>query len=147
MQDKDVARLSDSQKTCLRLVGQGMSSKDIARHTGLSPATVDTYIKDAIALTGAGNRREAARIFSLNDPSQKLGPQSQQVADLASASNQSLKVPARWFAGLGLPPIGGSEHDLSPSQKTVLALRVAVIGAAVVLALMTAIAGVLDSFR
>src|SRR4051794_12030891 len=68
-----VSTLSESQKICLRRVGSGMSSKEIAIETGWAPQTVDTYIKAAMARLGASNRREAARLLAHAELSQKLG--------------------------------------------------------------------------
>jgi len=54
-------QLSESQRICLRLVGAGMSSKEIAIERGLTPRTVDQYITLAVQSLGASNRRDAAR--------------------------------------------------------------------------------------
>jgi DNA-binding CsgD family transcriptional regulator len=56
--------LTDSQRKCLRLVAQGASSKEIAFELNLSFHTVDVYINNAARLIGAGNRREAAKLFT-----------------------------------------------------------------------------------
>lgn len=69
--------LTDGQKACLRLVAQGMSSKEIARELQLTPLTVDTYVKAAIARLGVANRREAARRLHEQEISQKSGSPSQ----------------------------------------------------------------------
>lgn len=63
------ANLTEGQKTCLRLVGRGMSSKEIAQETGLAPQTVDTYVKAAMAKLGASNRRDAARLLGAAEAS------------------------------------------------------------------------------
>lgn len=57
-------QLSPRERDCLRLVGQARSSKEIAIELGLSPFTVDEYIKSAVAKIGAQNRREAARLLA-----------------------------------------------------------------------------------
>lgn len=62
----DIARfdhLSRRQQQCLRLVRDGMTTKEIAAAIGLSPSTVDSYIADAVKAVGASDRRAAARAF------------------------------------------------------------------------------------
>lgn len=56
-----VASLSDAERECLRLVYQHMTSKDIARHLGVSPHTVDMRLRQAIRKLEVTNRIEAAR--------------------------------------------------------------------------------------
>ena len=55
-----IARLTDGQRACLRLVYRHMSSKDIARGLGISPHTVDARLRAAIHLLGVATRTEAA---------------------------------------------------------------------------------------
>lgn len=55
------ARLSPRQLDCLRLVwSRRATSKEIAAELGISKSTVDKYIAEAIELTGARDRRQAA---------------------------------------------------------------------------------------
>lgn len=55
------AKLSPRQVECLRLVwSRRATSKEIAAELGLSKSTVDKYIAEAIELTGARDRRQAA---------------------------------------------------------------------------------------
>ena len=56
-----LARLTDKQRACLRLVYAHMSSKEIAPHLGVEPGTVDQYIKAAMRILGVSDRRAAAR--------------------------------------------------------------------------------------
>ena len=139
--------LPEGQKACLRLVAQGMSSKEIAKALDLTPQTVDTYLKASMSRLGASNRREAARIFLADEASQKLGSPSAAIADAepepdqGGAAGGSARL--NWVR---LPPVGGGFHDLSWSQKTYYALQVAVISTAVVIALALAIAGLFHTF-
>ena len=71
--DDPLAQLSQGQRDCLRLVGQYMSSKEIARELGISPHTVDQRLKRATFLLGLNSRTDAARLFS-SAQSQKLEP-------------------------------------------------------------------------
>lgn len=108
--------LSESQKTCLRLVGRGMVSKEIAIETGLSPQTVDTYIKIAINRLGASDRRDAARIRARWEASQDLGSPPGGVAVAAIATDQETAAGGRgWSDWLLPPPVGGRPNDLSPA--------------------------------
>lgn len=142
-----IDQLSERQKACLTYVGQGMSSKEIAKETGLSPRSVDTYLTDAMALLGATNRRDAARIFLSQSPSQELRSQSQRLA--ASAADR----PAGWRAGLSLLqtlllpiPVGGSVNDLNAAQKSLFALRIGITGVVLLLAIITVFVGLLTVF-
>lgn len=59
-----LARLTDKQRTCLRLVYAHMSSKEIALHLGIEPGTVDQYVKAAMRILGVGDRRAAAKLLA-----------------------------------------------------------------------------------
>ena len=58
------AALPESQRACLRLVARGHKTKEIARALGLTPNTVDTYLRAAIREMGAASRFDAARRFA-----------------------------------------------------------------------------------
>ena len=142
--------LPEGQKACLRLVAQGMSSKEIAKALDLTPHTVDTYLKASMARLGATNRRDAARMFVASEAeegSQNLGSPTQALADPAPGPDQGDAAggPAR-FSWFRLPPVGGGFHDLSWSQKTFHALQVAAISTAVVVAIALTIAGLFETF-
>ena len=53
--------LSERERLCLRLAGQGHTSADIARELGLSDGTVRNYLSEALHKLGASNRVQAAR--------------------------------------------------------------------------------------
>ncbi|WP_164096634.1 helix-turn-helix domain-containing protein, partial [Serratia marcescens] len=59
--------LTARERDCLRLVARGMSSKEIALALGLSPLTVDGYLKEAVRTLGVSSRREAARILAAHE--------------------------------------------------------------------------------
>lgn len=140
--------LTEGQKSCLRLVARGMTSKEIALVTGLTPQTVDTYIKSAMGRLGASSRREAARMLSRAEASQSLGSPSGAVATTALPMDQAIAADggglARW---LRPPPVGGRSNDLTAAERTFAILKVAAISAATVVALALLIAGVLQTFR
>ena len=54
--------LSERERVCLRLAGQGQTSPEIAAELGLSVGTVRNYLSEAIGKLGAGNRIEASRL-------------------------------------------------------------------------------------
>ena len=54
--------LTERERACLRLAGQGQTGPEIAATLGLSEGTVRNYLSEAIGKLGAGNRVEAARL-------------------------------------------------------------------------------------
>ncbi len=54
--------LSERERVCLRLAGQGQTGPEIAEALGLSVGTVRNYLSEAMGKLGAGNRIEAARL-------------------------------------------------------------------------------------
>ena len=54
--------LTERERACLRLAGQGQTGPEIATTLGLSEGTVRNYLSEAIGKLGAGNRVEAARL-------------------------------------------------------------------------------------
>lgn len=64
MDEVRISRLSNRQRDCLRLIGELKGSKEIARELNISQNTVNSYVAEAVALLGARDRREAARIYS-----------------------------------------------------------------------------------
>lgn len=62
-----IEQLTARERDCLRLVGRGMSSKEIALALGLSPLTVDGYLKEAVRTLGVSGRREAARVLASHE--------------------------------------------------------------------------------
>jgi DNA-binding CsgD family transcriptional regulator len=68
-----VARLSEGQLDCLRLVDQHLNSKEIAAELGISPHTVDQRIRQSLAILGVERRAQAARAVSqYSGPYQRL---------------------------------------------------------------------------
>lgn len=64
MGDDRVARLSEGQRACLRMVYRHMETKEIARILGISPDGVAQRIKTAMRILGVHRRRDAARILA-----------------------------------------------------------------------------------
>ena len=68
-----VAKLSEGQLDCLRLVAQHLSSKEIAVELGISPHTVDQRVRQALHTLGVSRRAQAARIVAhYCEPYQRL---------------------------------------------------------------------------
>ncbi|QNM83911.1 helix-turn-helix transcriptional regulator [Sphingomonas sabuli] len=68
-----VAKLTDGQLDCLRLVANHLSSKEIAVELGISPHTVDQRIRQSLATLGVARRSQAARIVARHrEPYQSL---------------------------------------------------------------------------
>ena len=59
-----VARLSEGQRACLRMVYRHMETKDIALALGISPDGVAQRIKTAMRILGVHRRRDAALILA-----------------------------------------------------------------------------------
>ena len=143
----DASQLPEGHRNCLRMVGRGMSSKEIAAKTGLSPQTVDTYLKACIKGLGATNRREAARLLQAWELSQKSGSPTLPVAEIEAAVPQLKQAGGQGFWQLLIPiPVGGSLNDLNGAQKTLLAMRIGVTGVVMLLAIVTTFIGLLTVF-
>ena len=57
-------RLNEGERDCLRLVAQGLVSKEIARHLDLSPHTVDDRIRTACRKLKVRRRSQAAHLLA-----------------------------------------------------------------------------------
>ena len=75
MDPSRLARLTERERTFLRLVASNMSSKEIAQQFGIEPGTVDKALKSAMAKLGTSSRRTAARMLTEAEGGQKLAPQ------------------------------------------------------------------------
>lgn len=149
----DSTRLSDQQIACLQRVERGLSSKEIAHELGISPATVDTYLKAAMQRLGTNRRRDAARILrsliECDSLPQKLGSPSDDLvqhevfarmdaslADMdraeATASSKSPKA-LRWIAEC----FGGTPHDLNKFETVRAILWTALAATGVLAAMIT----------
>ena len=85
-----VAKLTDGQLHCLRLVAQHLSSKEIAVELGISPHTVDQRIRQALQILGVARRSQAARLVSqAGQPYQRLIHQTPYIEPESARSDQS----------------------------------------------------------
>jgi DNA-binding CsgD family transcriptional regulator len=74
-----LARLTEQQRVCLRLVFAHMTSKEIAPILGIEPGSVDQHIKAAMRILDAPDRRGAARMLA-EDEGRALAPQVPAIA-------------------------------------------------------------------
>lgn len=65
-----VDRLTPRERECLRLVGELLQSKEIARRLGIAADTVDERVGSAMRKLGVSSRREAARLLASAEAAQ-----------------------------------------------------------------------------
>jgi len=83
-----IARLTEGQLDCLRLVDQHLSSKEIAAELAISPHTVDQRIRQALHILGVERRSQAARLVAqYNGPYQRLIHQTPHIEALSEPSH------------------------------------------------------------
>jgi DNA-binding CsgD family transcriptional regulator len=90
MNGAGLAKLTEGQKDCLRLVAHHLSSKEIARRLGISQHTVDQRLKVAMRTLAAESRFEAARLLTAHEgpaPHQPLVHQSPDIAKTPDAAS------------------------------------------------------------
>jgi DNA-binding CsgD family transcriptional regulator len=75
-----IAQLTEQQRLCLRLVYAHLTSKEIAPHLGIEPASVDQQIKSAVRVLGASDRRAAARMLAEHEEQDRLANPSPRIA-------------------------------------------------------------------
>ena len=72
--EHQVARLSEGQRECLRMVYRHMETKEIARILGISPDGVTQRIKTAMRILGVQRRRDAAMILAQHEGTEPYPP-------------------------------------------------------------------------
>lgn len=85
MDQNRIARLTDQQRACLRLVYAHMTSKEIAPLLGIEPNSVDQHIKAAMRVLGVGDRRAAARLLAEHEGAVDARRLVHQSLDIAAA--------------------------------------------------------------
>lgn len=149
--DQAIEKLTDRQKDCLRLVGQGFTSKEIGRALDLSPSTVDNHVNSAVQVMRASNRGAAARALAAHEVRQNLPRQPQDLENRGAPSDHDFHGNARDGASkaapiLSLPPVGGQRNELDGATRSLRILQVAVVAAAVTIALTIMVAGLFRTF-
>lgn len=133
--DDRIAQLTELQKQCLRLSGEGLSSKEIAPHVNLTFQTVDQYLRRASIVLGVENRRQAARILreiERAEPFKKTEFKSESVVEAPETAivEEPTDVTATPKSRFGVPPIGGPSDDLTPTGALRLIVQLALMAAA-----------------
>lgn len=142
-----IERLTKRQKACLRLVGQGYTSKEIGRQIGISPVTVDNYVRDALSILQVATRAEAARML-LSATDQSLIGQPQALAGPAFSPQKPIPAgsPHGW-RDLLFPPLGGTRNNLEFGGKWFAMIAVAVLGFASLVMLTLGVTAVMYLLR
>jgi DNA-binding CsgD family transcriptional regulator len=122
MEPERLARLTDQQRACLRLVYAHMTSKEIAPLMGIEPGSVDQHVKAAMRVLGVGDRRAAARALAEYE-----GTASTPVVDVASSRPAGMAMqedqagydptPPPRLPRVPLPIWGGKPSGLNPLRR------------------------------
>lgn len=137
-----IARLTERQKDCLRLVGQGYTSKQIGPQLGITHVTVDNYIRTALDLLHVENRAEAARLLRAHELDQPLIHQPRQLAAAPAAAPIPVQTDegSRFWLSRLIPPLGGQRNSRTPEGKVLAILGVAVLSLSTLIILTIAVA-------
>lgn len=124
MGPKRTDQLTRRERDCLGLVGLGRSSKEIALELGISPFTVDEYIRSAIAKLGVQNRREAARALAEEGAAatpEKIGDEAEGIAAGDESAPGAASVRGTGASPWRLPFLrhGRRYNDLTTRQRLV----------------------------
>jgi DNA-binding CsgD family transcriptional regulator len=146
MNEQSCHRLTERQKDCLRLVAHGYTSKEIGRKLELSPSTVDNHILASTQILEAPSRAVAARLLASTEIRQKLPSQTATLADTRIDDANSITANVSEFGYLKrvlllLPPLGGLNNELSPSDRTLRIVQVAAISFGTVMSIILFVAG------
>lgn len=140
--------LSERQRQCVTLVGQGMTSKQIARELGISPSTVDNHIHAVVDRLGAINRIEAARMVVLADSERKRAVENgDEPADFQIPNQEYFRQPSTAFRLWRLPPLGGSRNTIGVTARFLHVAQIALLGTMVFAAITATIAGIVNLFH
>jgi len=143
-----ISRLTERQRTCLKLVAMGFTSKQIARQLGISHSTVDNHVLAATQLLGVTDRREAGRLLT-RGLGQELPRQVKSLSDAEKSDMmgalEALSPPAPTSLKL-LPPIGGEANSQSLGRKTIQILMIAFLSTVAVLSMALLVSGAFRTF-
>lgn len=139
-----VAQLKPRQHRVLRMVGQGLRSKAIARQLGISPHTVNKDVEAAMRVLGVHDRALAAAMLRRSDVSApyeefvceeaQLAPLPVKAASSPESQNWSaahdIQQQATWLP----EPAAEARHDLTSGSILTTYLKAVVIILLVILA-------------
>lgn len=125
-----LARLTEMQRKCLRLVYAHMSSKEIAPRLGVEPGTVDQYLKAAMRILGVSDRRTAARLLAEHEGevAQPLVYQPPDIADTAEPATFGTSTGGRPEAATGAMREDQATFQLLPTSRETLPLPLPIGG-------------------
>jgi hypothetical protein len=118
-------------------VAEGYTSKEIGRRLGIAYSTVDNHLLAAVQILEVTGRAEAARQLLHHEQllGQELPRQSEGLAASVGPFDDRLQATeAQGMRRTLLPPIGGHENDLSPSQRVFAIARIALFATLVFVA-------------
>jgi len=90
MEQDPVARLSEGQRECLRMVYRHMETKEIARKLGISPDGVTQRIKAAMRILDVNRRKDAALILARAEGTESYPPLVYPPRDIAMAPEPAM---------------------------------------------------------
>lgn len=123
MDPDSVDQLSELQRSCLRLVAQGLTSKEIGRELDISPNYVDHQMRAAIRTLRVRDRGQAADILLRSIDGQSDGqPPSVEPDPQPPIPDEQPSTGRRW----PIPTKGRALNDLSAVERLVWALAIAV---------------------
>jgi DNA-binding CsgD family transcriptional regulator len=132
-----ISKLTDRQRTCLELVAEGFTSKEIGRKLGISHSTVDNHILIATQTLGVPDRREAGRLVA--SAGQKLPRQAKALPEPVNSAilegRETAGQPAVANVRL-IPPLGGETNEQTLGHKTIQILSIAVLTTVAVISLV-----------
>lgn len=150
------ADLTDGQKQCLRLVGQHLTSKEIARKLGISHFTVDQRLDSARRKLNAHSRKDAVRIFMAMEQAILSEPFVYEPCDIAAKGEDHIqKLPPKRRTGvfavaatwISVPPLGGKRHHLPKREILVQSLNIAFFSTLLIALVVVILTGTLRLFR
>ncbi|MAM40927.1 MAG: hypothetical protein CL949_21020 [Erythrobacter sp.] len=132
--------LTPRQMDCMRLVKNGLTSKQIARELGISPRTVDQHIGTVIEILQVNNRMAAVtrlqQIELENRQGQDITTPEQFVTEIEPERTDRIAVgsssgiePTRVGPGRTstFPALGGRTNTASRSQRLRWMIRIAIL--------------------
>lgn len=78
--------LSEREEQVLRLIAHGLTHQQIATRLGISPHTVDTYVKRIRSKLGAGNKAELTRAALIGQLTSRTNPDAESPPESAAAA-------------------------------------------------------------
>ncbi|MEA3043141.1 MAG: hypothetical protein QOH47_979 [Sphingomonadales bacterium] len=89
-----LARLTEKQRACLRLVNRHKSSKMIAPLLGITPEAVDQRLKTAVRILGVASRYEAALLLAEHEGGQTYERTVYGAPDIAAPADPATIAPS-----------------------------------------------------